>query len=133
VSLHHGAAGAALESLHVPPELLRTWFSGEWRTWYAALWAEAAVLAGHPEAPLRLERARMVVPANPVAVAMLDRAAALATGDLDALPGVAEALEPTGCRYQWARTLVLAGGEHRSVGEAAFERMGAAPMAVPLG
>jgi hypothetical protein len=62
---------------------------------------------------------------------MVERAAALADGDADRLAAAAAALEPTGCAYQWARTLVMAGGEHREAGEAALERMGATPMGMP--
>jgi hypothetical protein len=62
---------------------------------------------------------------------MVERAAAFAEGDIDRLVAAAAALEPTGCRYQWARTMVMAGGEHREAGEAALERMGATPMGMP--
>jgi hypothetical protein len=55
----------------------------------------------------------------------------LAAGDTAGLAAAAAALEPTGCRYQWARTLVMAGGEHRAAGEAALERMGAVAMRIP--
>jgi predicted ATPase/DNA-binding CsgD family transcriptional regulator len=127
VSLHRGDAGAAVERLGVAPDQLRSWFSGEWRTWYAALWAEAAVLAGHPDATERIGRARLSAAANPVATAMLERAAALAVGDTEAVLAAAAALEPTGCRYQLARTLVLAGGEHRAAGETMLAEMGTAP------
>jgi predicted ATPase/DNA-binding CsgD family transcriptional regulator len=131
VQLHVGDIDAAVARLAVDPDLLRTWFSGEWRPWYAALWAEAAVLARLPDAAGRIERARLSVAANPVATAMVDRAAALADGDADRLTAAAAALEPTGCAYQWARTLVMAGGEHREAGEAALERIGATPMGMP--
>jgi hypothetical protein len=129
VSLHRGEAEAAVERLAVAPDQLRTWFSGEWRPWYAALWAEAAVLAGRPDAAGRIARARLSTAANPVATAMVDRAEALAVGDTAAILAAAEALEPTGCRYQVARTLVLAGGEHQAAGQSMLSEMGAAPMA----
>jgi hypothetical protein len=128
VALHLGDAEAAVARLSVDPDRLRTWFSGEWRPWYAALWVEAAVLAGRADAGGRIERARLSVAANPVAAAMVDRAAAFAAGDTDKIVAAAAAMEPTGCRYQWARTLVMAGGEHRQAGAAALERMGATPM-----
>jgi predicted ATPase len=131
VQLHVGDIDAAVDRLAVDPDRLRTWFSGEWRPWYAALWAEAAVLARLPDAAERIEQARLSVAANPVAGAMVERAAALADGDADRLAAAAAALEPTGCAYQWARTLVMAGGEHREAGEAALERMGATPMGIP--
>ncbi|MGH9227125.1 MAG: ATP-binding protein [Acidimicrobiales bacterium] len=131
VHLHVGDIDAAVARLAVDPDRLRTWFSGEWRPWYAALWAEAAMLAGLPDAAERIERARLFVAANPVAAAMVDRAAAFATGDSDRIVAAAATMEPTGCRYQWARTLVMAGGEHRDAGAAALERMGATPMGMP--
>jgi len=132
VQLHVGDIDAAVARLSLDPDRLRTWFAAEWLPWYAALWAEAAVLANLPDAAERIERARLSVAANPVTAAMVDRAAALATGDTDGLAAAAEALEPTGCRYQWARTLVLAGGEHRVAGEAMLRDMGAVPMVVPV-
>jgi DNA-binding transcriptional LysR family regulator len=33
-----------------------SWVAGTWRFWYAALWAEAAVLAGQADAAARVER-----------------------------------------------------------------------------
>jgi hypothetical protein len=71
---------------------------------------------------------------NPIATAIVERAAALAEragqdGDRDGLTAAAAALEATGCRYQWARTLVLIGGEQRARGEAMLATMGATPMA----
>ena len=44
----------------------------------------------------------------------------------------AERLNAAGCRYQWARTLVLAGGPERARGEDELAAMGAAPMAPGL-
>jgi hypothetical protein len=129
--LHVGDVDAAVSRLSVDPDRLRTWFSGEWRPWYAALWAEAAVVAGRPDATERIERARVAVAANPVAAAMVDRASALAVGDTDGLVAAAAALEPSGCPYQWARTLVLASGEHRVRGEALLAEKGAVPMRIP--
>jgi predicted ATPase/DNA-binding CsgD family transcriptional regulator len=131
VQLHVGDLDAAVSRLAVDPDRLRTWFSGEWRPWYAALWAEVAVLAGRPDAAERIERARLSVAANPVAAAMVDRTAAFAAGDTDGLVAAAAALEPTGCPYQWARTLVMTGGEHRVAGEAMLAEMGAVPTRIP--
>ena len=48
--LHQGGNAAAAALLSTPPEQFRNWASGMWRPWYAALWAEAAVLTGHREA-----------------------------------------------------------------------------------
>jgi predicted ATPase/DNA-binding CsgD family transcriptional regulator len=127
--LHRGDPAAALEGMNREPEQLREWFSGLWIQWYAALWAEASILAGHPGAGARLARARFLTAGNPVASALADRAEALAAGDLDRLPTVAAALDAAGCLYQSARTLALAGGDAGRRGEAALAALGAAPMA----
>ena len=42
----------------------------------------------------------------------------------------AERLSAAGCRYQWARTLVLADGPERARGEDELTAMGATPMAL---
>lgn len=136
VALHRGEPEQALEDeLAVDPETLRQWHTGMWRQWYAALWAEAAVLTGQPEAEVRLGRARSIAAGNPIAAAMVERAAALAD-EPDAsrrarLLAAAASLEAAGCRYQWARTVVLAGGTERADGEAALAAMGSQPMVVP--
>jgi hypothetical protein len=130
--IHRGQPELAMQPLRAPPEHLRAWYSGRWRPWYAAVWAEAAVLAGHHEAAGRIDRARLLTLDNPIAAAIVERAAALnaASGGRDRLLAAAAALEAAGCRYQWARTLVFAGGADRARGEAALAAMGAAPMAV---
>jgi len=130
--LHRGQGGAAARHLPTPPEHLRTWSSGMWRPWYAALWAEAAVVTGHPDAAARIRRARLVTLDNPVAAAIVDRAGALA-GDRGGLAPAAAALAAAGCRYQWARTLVAIGGTERARGESALAAMGATVMAWPPG
>ena len=109
------------------------WDNGMWRPWYAALWAEAAVLSGHEDAAARIQRARSATAGNPIATAIVDRAAALdgRDGDRDGLTAAAAALEDAGCRYQWARTLVFIGGEQRARGESVLATMGAAPMVWP--
>jgi hypothetical protein len=130
--LHQGHAQLALRLLRTPPEEFRTWYSGMWRPWYAALWAEAAVLAGHRDTGDRIHRARMMTQDNPIAAAIVDRAAALA-GDGGELAAAATALAAAGCRYQWARTLVFAGGAQRRRGESVLAEMGATPMVWPAG
>jgi hypothetical protein len=59
---------------------------------------------------------------------MLDRAEALLEGDRARLATVAGALEGSGCPYQWARTLVLAGGELAVRGQRELAALGTAPM-----
>src|SRR6185437_9756414 len=104
VLLHDGQATEAVRLLATSPEDFETSHSVAWRPWYAALWAEAAVIAGDP-------------------------AAALAAADRAGLLAAAERLRAAGCRYQWARTLVLAGGPERAVGQDELAAMGATPMA----
>ncbi|GAA3384738.1 ATP-binding protein [Cryptosporangium minutisporangium] len=131
--LHRGRPHDAVARLETPPEEFRTWYSGLWRPWYAALWAESAVLGRHPEAPDRLVRARRSAEDNPIALAIVDRSAALAADDRDGVLAAAERLRAAGCRYQWARTLVLAGGPERSRGDAELAAMGATPMGSAAG
>ncbi len=130
--LHRGQGEAAMRLLLAPPEEFRMWASGMWRPWYAALWAEAAVVTGHQDAADRIRRARLATWDNPVAAAIVDRAAALA-GDPAGLAPAAAALSAAGCRYQWARTLVTIGGAERARGEAELAAMGATVMAWPPG
>ena len=111
VALHRGQLDEALARLADGPESLRRWHDGAWRQWYAALWAEAAVLAELADRRERLDRARFIVGHNPIASAIVDRADAIDTGDTDRLLAAAAALDAAGCRYQHARTLVFAGGD----------------------
>jgi predicted ATPase/DNA-binding CsgD family transcriptional regulator len=126
--LHQGRHHLALQRLANTPADFREWHNGLWRPWYAAVWAEAAVLGGDPSAPDRIRQARQITAGNPIAAAIVDRAEALADGDRDQLLAAASALEPAGCRYQWARTLIFAGGEERERGEAVMTDMGATAM-----
>jgi hypothetical protein len=128
VLLHGGRPQEAVSLLATPPEELRTWYNGIWRPWYAALWAEAAVLAGDRATASRISRARRCAAGNPVALAIVDRSAALATRDRDGMLAAAQRLSAAGCRYQWARTLILAGGPERARGEDELAAMGATPM-----
>jgi predicted ATPase/DNA-binding CsgD family transcriptional regulator len=128
--LHRGRSEQARQLLDTPPKDLRAWNSGMWRPWYAALWAEAAVLTGHEHASDRVQHARLMTVDNPIAAAIVHRAAALAGDDAELIPAAA-ALHAAGCRYQWARTLVLIGGDQRARGEAELATMGATPMVWP--
>jgi len=130
--LHQGRAAAAMEVLSAAPEQFRGWAAGMWRPWYAALWAEAAVLTGQPDVASRIRRARLATVDNPIAAAIVARADAL-TGDRAGLAPAAEALSAAGCRYQWARTLVAMGGAERARGQAELAAMGATVMAWPPG
>jgi predicted ATPase/DNA-binding CsgD family transcriptional regulator len=113
VLLHHGDATGALERFPVPPDGLRTWYNGMWRPWYAALWVEAAVLAGAPDARERLAPGRSHAEANPIAMAMIDRAEALLTGELAALEGIAQRFDDLAIPYQADRTVSLGAAERQ--------------------
>ncbi len=132
--LHRGQPERAMLQLDTPPEHFREWHNGMWRPWYAALWAEAAVLTGRDDAPARIHRARWSTLDNPIAAAIVDRAAVLGrpgAPDRDALLATAAVFEAAGCHYQWARTLVILGGKYRERGEAALAALGATPMVWP--
>jgi hypothetical protein len=89
-----------------------------------------SVLADLADRRERLELARFVVGRNPVATAIVDRAAALLDNDHERLLATAEKLDAAGCVYQRARTLILTGGEARSEGEEMMTAIGAAPMTI---
>ncbi|GLY18546.1 LuxR C-terminal-related transcriptional regulator [Kineosporia rhizophila] len=127
--LHQGRPAEAVRLLATPPEELTTWFNGLWRPWYAALWAEAGVLAELPGAAGRIQRARTCTGGNPLAAALVDRAAELHQGGRplheghDRLQAVAAALRSY--RYQWARTQAMLGDTTE------LARLGTTPMAWP--
>ncbi|MDV5147218.1 LuxR C-terminal-related transcriptional regulator [Streptomyces sp. SBC-4] len=127
VLLHEGDAAAALDRVAPEPEQVWKWVTWIWLHWYVALRAEASVLAGHPDARARTAAARPVVAGNPAATAQLDRAEALLDGDPARLLAAARAFDAAGSRYQAARTLLLAGGEHAAAGTAALAELGLAP------
>jgi hypothetical protein len=129
VALHRGELDGALARVADPPESFRHWHDGAWRQWYAAVWAEVAVMTELRDRRQRLDRARLIVGHNPVASAIVDRAEAIDAGDIDSLLTAATALDAAGCRYQYARSLVLAGGDARARGNAILTAIGAAPMA----
>ena len=127
--LHHGQATLALEGLDSPADEPKPWQTGILLHWHVALRAEAAVLAGHRDATHHLAAARPIVAGNPVATAILDRAAALADDDHERLVAAAPAFEAAGCPYQRARTLILAGGKTAVTGNAALADLGITPVA----
>jgi predicted ATPase/DNA-binding CsgD family transcriptional regulator len=128
VQLHHGQAEAALDRVAAEPEHVWKWVTWIWLHWYVALRAEAAALTGDPDARRRIAAARTIVAGNPIADAQLERAEALLNGDHDRMLATAAAFDAAGCRYQWARTLILTGGEHAATGAAALADIGLAPM-----
>jgi predicted ATPase/DNA-binding CsgD family transcriptional regulator len=127
VLLHHGDVDAALERVAPAPDEVWKWVCWVWLHWYVALRAEAAVLAGHPDARDRITAARTTVTGNPVASAQVDRAEALLDRYLPGLLGTAAAFDAAGCHYQSARTLHLAGGDHAATALSAFADLGLAP------
>ncbi len=128
--LHRGEAALALERLGTRTDEPDKWLTWIWFHWHLALRAEAAVLAGHSDADCHLTAARPMVAGHPVATAILDRAAARLNDDHQRLLATATAFETAGCPYQHARTLILAGGDTASTGNAALADLGLTPAAV---
>ncbi|GAB3212137.1 hypothetical protein GCM10027262_44390 [Nocardia tengchongensis] len=77
VLLDRGQPEQALAELATEPDALDEQTVWIWRHWYVALRAEAAVLAGHPDARGFVAAARTTVSGNPMAVPIVERAAAL--------------------------------------------------------
>jgi hypothetical protein len=130
VMLHHGRARPALERLLAEPDELEKGGTWIWLAWYLALRAEAAVLAGHPDAGGWLAAAERMVAPNPVAAAIVLRASALLGDDRQRLLAAAAAFDAAGSRYQWARTLEFAGPPESTTGATALADLGLAPMRV---
>ncbi len=113
LALHRSDPDAAVQRLAADidePQMFTSWSTAAWRPWYAALWAEAAVLTNHDDAPNRVERSRRAARNNPVAVAIVDRANAIAAADRDTLISLAATFAQLGCPYQQARTGRIAAG-----------------------
>ncbi|MFF0608828.1 ATP-binding protein [Nocardia tengchongensis] len=77
VLLDRGQPARALTELATEPDALDEQTVWIWRHWYVALRAEAAVSAGHPDARGFVAAARTTVSGNPMAVPIVERAAAL--------------------------------------------------------
>jgi predicted ATPase/DNA-binding CsgD family transcriptional regulator len=130
--LHQGRARQAMNMLEqAPGQSVPAFQDAMWQPWCTALRAEAAVLTTRQDAAACLSAARAMTSDNPIAAAIVERAAAL-PDDHDGLIRAAAALEAAGCRYQWARTLTFIGGAERERGKSALAEMRAAPMAWPL-
>jgi hypothetical protein len=113
LALHRNDAAAAMRRLSADIEVLGLFHhvgAGGWRPWYAALWAEAAVLDHHPTAAARVEQSRHAARDNPIATAMVERAAVITTGDRETLARLAITFARLGCPYQQARTARMAAG-----------------------
>jgi hypothetical protein len=112
VALHRGDIRAALDCLAADLDDAATWWhAGQilYRPWYAAVWAEAAVLGRRDDALSRIDRARHAARDNPIASAMVERAGAIAAGDRSAVENLAATFARLGCPYQEARTRTLSG------------------------
>ena len=110
LALHQRAPGNALNRLSADPDdpQLSTCPAIDWRPWYAAAWVEATVLARRNDAIARIDRARHAARDNPIASAMVERAAAIAVNDTTAVENMAATFEALGCPYQQARSHLLA-------------------------
>jgi predicted ATPase/DNA-binding CsgD family transcriptional regulator len=89
------------------PTVWDNFVSCMWRPWYAALWAEAAVLASHTGAAERVQRAAAATRENDVAATIVKRAADLLRGERKALRSHARTFARLGCDYQRRRTEAL--------------------------
>jgi predicted ATPase len=110
LALHRGEPDAALDRLGADLDESGTWTCPaiDWRPWYAGAWVEAAVLADRADVPDRIERGRHAARDNPIAGAVVERAAAIARGDALDVARWAPTFGELGCPYQEARTLILA-------------------------
>ena len=110
VALHRGDFRAAVDRLAADLDDPETWWhAGQilYRPWYAALWAEAAVLGRRDDALSRIDRARHAARDNQIASAMVERAAAVAAGDRSSVESLAARFARLRCPYQEARTHTL--------------------------
>jgi predicted ATPase/DNA-binding CsgD family transcriptional regulator len=111
LALHRHDAGAALERLSADLDDPQTWTwsSMLWRPWYAALAAEAAALDNRDDVDTFIERSRHAARDNPIAAAIVERAAAIASGANESIERFASTFSHLGCPYQRTRTATLAG------------------------
>jgi hypothetical protein len=109
LALHRGDPASAIDRLSadVDDQQVRRCPAIDWRPWYAAAWAEAAVLAGRDDAGDRVVRACQATRDNPITATMVERAAAIERGDRNAVAALAPTFAALGCPYQEERTHVL--------------------------
>lgn len=127
--LHHGRAAAAAAELATDLAELDVRDVWVWRHWYLALRAEAAVLADAPDAGEHLATAEATVRGDPIAAAIVARAAAVYAHAPERLAATAAALETAGSPYQHARTLTLLGGDRAADAQRILGEFGLAPVA----
>jgi hypothetical protein len=124
LALHRGRPDEALRRLSLSAGSFYRQVFSQWAT---ALEAEAGALTGAAD-QRALSAAAEAVTGNPVATAIVRRAQALASRDRNRILATADAFGDAGCRYQSARTLVLAGGPEREAGLAAIDALGGGPV-----
>ena len=136
VLLHRGQAAEAVALLDGlaggVPSTTTTACGG---AWYASAWAEAAVLADLPDAADRVARARSLTTAGnpssrPSCAARPACCAAARRAAPTSRPRPRRSTR-SARRYQWARTLVMLGGDDRERGEQELAALGASPMPWP--
>lgn len=117
--LDRGDAETAVERLVIDLDdpLWRAWNTALWRPWYAAAWAEAAALASLTDLDARLAKASAATRENPVAAALVRRAAALAAGDQHSVTLLASTFDELGSTYQRDRSLRLGTKHQRRSGQ----------------
>lgn len=111
VALHRGDAAEASSLLVQPPDTGPIWDQGNnttWRPWYAAAWAEAAVLTQAADVDDRLARAGRAACGNLVAELLVERAEAVRAHDAEGIRALADRLRGAGATYQADRSLLLA-------------------------
>lgn len=86
-----------------------TWAQRLWIPWYAAAWAEAAILTGEDQ-EATVARAFAATGANEPATLLVDRAAARRARDTASLRRIARRLDRLGCEYQAQRTRTWVAG-----------------------
>lgn len=126
--LHYGENEKALERLQPEPDTAWKWVTWIWHHWYVAFRAEAAALSAVSEAGDIVAGARSTLAGNPIADAIVERADAVLHRDRPRLLATVTAFESAGCRYQAARSLVLAGGDEARRGQQMLANLGFAPM-----
>ena len=110
LALERDQAGLALARLSATLDDQTVWNNSAsimWQPWYAGLWAEAAVLAGHPDAASRVQQAVVATRENEIAATIVKRASDLLRRKRSALPTYARTFARLGCEYQRRRTQVL--------------------------
>jgi hypothetical protein len=110
LSLHRDQAHRAFEVLAADlddPQWRMSTTSLMWRPWYAAAQAEAAALSGMPNLDPLLTKTTAAAGANPVAAALVRRAAALARGNHDQVAALATTFDELGAHYQRDRSQEL--------------------------